>query len=54
MKPSDDRRTKPHRHKEVTTHRLSQLGGLPYEIERTYCSTCGRVLVERPLRRAAA
>lgn len=43
-----------HRHKAVTTHALSQHAGVPYEIERTVCSDCQRVLGERPLRRAAA
>lgn len=43
-----------HRHKAVTTHVLSQHAGIPYEIERTQCSDCRRVLGERPLRRAAA
>jgi hypothetical protein len=43
-----------HRHKAVTTHVLSQQAGIPYEIERTVCSSCRRVLDERPLRRAAA
>ncbi|MCP9487613.1 MAG: hypothetical protein MSC30_17335 [Gaiellaceae bacterium MAG52_C11] len=43
-----------HRHKAVTTHVLSQHAGIPYEIERTLCSDCRRVLGERPLRRAAA
>ena len=43
-----------HRHKAVTTHALSQHAGIPYEIERTVCSACRRVLGERPLKRAAA
>lgn len=43
-----------HAHKAVTKHALSQQAGIPYEIERTVCSDCGRVLRERPLRRAAA
>ncbi len=43
-----------HRHKAVTTHVLSQHAGIPYEIERTLCSDCRRILGERPLRRAAA
>ncbi len=45
---------KQHRHSAVTVHVLSQVGGLPYETERKLCSSCGRVLTERPLRRAAA
>jgi NMD protein affecting ribosome stability and mRNA decay len=43
-----------HRHTEVTTHVLRQKAGVPYEVERTVCSSCRRVLDERPLRRAAA
>jgi hypothetical protein len=43
-----------HRHREVTVHALGQREGVPYELERVVCSTCGRVLNERPLRRAAA
>jgi len=30
------------------------LDGIPYELERTVCRACDRVLNERPLRRAAA
>jgi ribosomal protein L37E len=42
-----------HRHIEVTTHVLRQRGGVPYEVERKVCSSCGKVLDERPLRRPA-
>jgi NMD protein affecting ribosome stability and mRNA decay len=45
---------KSHRHAEVTTHVLRQRAGVPYEVVRTVCSSCQRVLDERPLRRAAA
>jgi hypothetical protein len=38
----------------VTTIFVGQRGGIPYELERTTCSVCHRVLAERPLRRAAA
>jgi NMD protein affecting ribosome stability and mRNA decay len=38
----------------VTRHALRQRSGIPYEIERQVCSSCRRVLDERPLRRAAA
>jgi NMD protein affecting ribosome stability and mRNA decay len=48
------RKPTPHRHTEVTTRVLRQRAGVPYEIERKVCSTCDRVLGERPLRRAAA
>jgi NMD protein affecting ribosome stability and mRNA decay len=43
-----------HRHTAVTTHALQQHAGIPYEVERTVCSACMRVLGERPVRRAAA
>jgi len=43
-----------HRHKEVTQHVLRQRAGVPYEVERKVCSSCRRVLGERPLRRAYA
>ena len=43
-----------HEHVEVTTHTLKQRDGVPYEVERTTCLDCGRVLDERPLRRTAA
>jgi hypothetical protein len=44
----------PHRHSRVTTIFVGQRGGIPYELERTSCSVCRRVLAERPLRRAVA
>ena len=44
----------PHRHARVTTVFVGQRGGIPYELERTSCSVCRRVLAERPLRRTAA
>jgi hypothetical protein len=43
-----------HRHTGVRMHVLLQRLGVPYEVERTVCSGCGRVLDERPLKRAAA
>lgn len=43
-----------HKHTAVTRHALRQHAGIPYEVERTVCAHCGRVLDERPLRRAAA
>jgi hypothetical protein len=44
----------PHRHARVTTRFVGQRSGIPYELERTTCSVCKRVLEEKPLRRAAA
>jgi hypothetical protein len=43
-----------HRHRGVSTYVLVQRAGVPYELERTVCTGCARVLSERPLRRAAA
>ena len=43
-----------HRHTEVRRYVLLQRLGVPYEVERTVCSECQRVLDERPLKRAAA
>jgi hypothetical protein len=45
---------KSHRHTTVTTHVMGQRAGVPYEVERKMCSSCRRVLDERPLKRAAA
>jgi hypothetical protein len=44
----------PHRHRAVSTHVVVQRSGIPYELERTVCSSCARVLNERTLRRTAA
>jgi hypothetical protein len=43
-----------HRHQPATTYVLRQQAGIPYEVARTVCTQCGRVLDERRLRRAAA
>src|SRR4051812_43194174 len=43
-----------HRHSGVRTFVLLQRLGIPYEVERTVCSECRRVLDERPLKRAPA
>ena len=51
---SADPRRRVHRHQAVTTHAVKQRAGVPYEVERTTCTRCRRVLAERPLRRAAA
>ena len=48
------RRTRSHRHHEVTTHVVRQRAGVPYEVEQRVCSECRTVLAERQLRRAAA
>jgi hypothetical protein len=43
-----------HRHTGVRTYVLRQRLGVPYEVERTVCADCNRVLDERPVKRAAA
>lgn len=43
-----------HKHQTVTVHAIRQRAGVPYEIERKVCSTCRRVLGEKPIRRTAA
>jgi len=44
----------PHTHTPVTTVVLLQRHGVPYDVERTICFQCRRVLAERPLKRLAA
>jgi 20S proteasome alpha/beta subunit len=44
----------PHKHTAVVKHELRQRRGVPYEVEITVCSTCDRVLDDRPVKRAAA
>ena len=43
-----------HEHTAVKRHTLGQRAGIPYEIVRTVCTQCQRVLDERAVRRAAA
>jgi hypothetical protein len=45
---------KAHSHKTVTTHVLRQRAGVPYEVERKFCSSCRQVIDEKLLKRAAA
>jgi NMD protein affecting ribosome stability and mRNA decay len=47
-------RRRAHTHSAVRTYVLLQRFGVPFEVERTVCSNCRRVLEERPLKRAAA
>ena len=44
----------PHRHVAKRVHVVLQRAGVPYEVERQVCTGCAHVLVERPLKRAAA
>jgi NMD protein affecting ribosome stability and mRNA decay len=43
-----------HEHRAITRVAISQRHGVPYEVERTVCAECGRLLDERPVKRAAA
>jgi len=43
-----------HEHPVETRVVLLQRHGVPYEVERTICFACQKVLDERPLKRAAA
>ena len=54
MPESAREHVQPHRHLAVTFRSLEQLQGVPYEVERTVCRECQRLLNERLLRRAAA
>jgi NMD protein affecting ribosome stability and mRNA decay len=47
-------RRRTHSHDAVRTYVLVQRFGVPFEVERTVCSHCRRVLEERTLKRAAA
>ena len=48
------KRAVPHKHTTITRHELKQRAGVPYEVERRVCTSCERVVAERPVRRAAA
>jgi len=43
-----------HRHRAVTSLAIAQRNGIPFEVARVTCATCGQLLDERPLRRTAA
>ena len=43
-----------HQHLPRKVHALAHRGGIPYEVERTVCSSCGQVIEERSIRRAEA
>jgi NMD protein affecting ribosome stability and mRNA decay len=47
-------RPRAHVHRAVNRHVVVQKAGIPYELERTVCADCSRVLSERRLRRTAA
>jgi hypothetical protein len=52
MKTSETK--KRHIHRRETIRVLGQREGVPYEVERTHCVVCRKIISERPLRRAAA
>jgi RNase P subunit RPR2 len=54
MSSAKTRPSRAHKHTAITAHALQQRAGIPYEVERTICLDCRRLLKERPLRRAAA
>ena len=54
MAVSKPQSNRTHKHTAITLHALRQRAGIPYEVERTVCSDCRRLLDERPLKRAAA
>lgn len=43
-----------HEHVAKRVHVLMQRAGVPYEIEQHVCTSCARILDEKPVRRAAA
>jgi RNase P subunit RPR2 len=43
-----------HKHTGTTTLAIAQRHGVPYEVQRTVCAKCHRLLDEKPLKRAAA
>jgi len=46
--------TQIHEHVAKRVHVLMQRAGVPYEIEQQVCTSCARVLDEKPVKRAAA
>jgi NMD protein affecting ribosome stability and mRNA decay len=43
-----------HEHVAKRVHVLIQRSGVPYEIEQQVCTSCARILDEKPVKRAAA
>lgn len=51
----NERQTAPmHEHVAKSVHVVLQRAGVPYEVERQVCAGCSHILVERPVKRAAA
>jgi NMD protein affecting ribosome stability and mRNA decay len=51
---SRQQQTKIHRHNAKVVHVLLQRAGVPYEVEQQVCTSCRRILDEKPVKRAAA
>jgi NMD protein affecting ribosome stability and mRNA decay len=49
-----ERTTKIHEHVAKRVLVLLQRAGVPYEMEQQVCSSCSRVLDEKPVKRATA
>jgi len=47
-------RQEKHEHVPATVHVVVLKSGVPYEIEQQVCTSCARILDEKPVRRAAA
>ncbi|NUR78174.1 MAG: hypothetical protein HOQ28_18040 [Thermoleophilia bacterium] len=43
-----------HEHVAKRVHVLMQRSGIPYEMEQQVCTSCRRILDEKPVKRAAA
>ena len=43
-----------HTHNAVTIRAIRQRSGVPYEVERSVCADCRRVLDEKPVKRTSA
>ena len=43
-----------HTHDAKVVHVLLQRAGVPYEMEQQVCTSCRRILDEKPVKRAAA
>ena len=43
-----------HTHSAKVVHVLLQRAGVPYEMEQQVCTSCRRILDEKPFKRAAA
>ena len=51
---SADHPVQVHEHVAKRVHVLLQRAGVPYEMEQQVCTSCSRVLDEKPVKRAAA